>query len=246
MCRFSWQFLRGLFNSPPLSSPIRAGPKQNQTETAKSKMEKESGMESIRHSTVSVNGINMHVAEKGEGPVVLFIHGFPELWYSWRHQILDLASRGYRAVAPDLRGYGDSDAPPSQSGYTSFHIVGDLVALIDAIVGAEEKVFVVAHDWGAIIAWYLCLYRPDRIRALVNMSVAFTRRSPKRKPIESLRALYGDDYYICRFQVYFFFSFLHSFSTAVTISEFRFFFSLFGKKKRKKKMIITFSAAVII
>ncbi|XP_022138061.1 uncharacterized protein LOC111009320 [Momordica charantia] len=96
MCRFSWQFLRGLFNSPPLSSPIRAGPKQNQTETAKSKMEKESGMESIRHSTVSVNGINMHVAEKGEGPVVLFIHGFPELWYSWRHQILDLASRGYR------------------------------------------------------------------------------------------------------------------------------------------------------
>jgi len=160
-------------------------------------------MEGIEHRTVNVNGINMHIAEKGEGPVILFLHGFPELWYSWRHQILALASLGYRAVAPDLRGYGDTDAPASPASYTSLHVVGDLVALLDAIAADQDKVFVVAHDWGAIIAWYLCLYRPDKVKALVNLSVAFTLRNPKRKPLESLRAFYGDDYYICRFQVLF-------------------------------------------
>ncbi|KAE8076798.1 hypothetical protein FH972_015423 [Carpinus fangiana] len=142
----------------------------------------------------------MHIAEKGQGPVILFLHGFPELWYSWRHQIVALASLGYRAVAPDLRGYGDTDAPAEPASYTSLHMVGDLVALLDTIAADQDKVFVVAHDWGAIIAWYLCLYRPDKVKALLNLSVAFTPRNPTRKPLESLRALYGDDYYICRFQ----------------------------------------------
>jgi pimeloyl-ACP methyl ester carboxylesterase len=132
--------------------------------------------------------------------VILFIHGFPELWYSWRHQISALASLGYRAVAPDMRGYGDTDAPSSPSTYTCFHVVGDLIALLDAIAADQDKVFVVGHDWGAIIAWYLCLFRPDRVKALVNMSVVYNPRNPRRKPIESFRALYGDDYYICRFQ----------------------------------------------
>lgn len=153
----------------------------------------------ITHRKVTVNGISMHVAEKGHGPVVLFIHGFPELWYSWRHQILSLAARGYRAVAPDMRGYGGTDAPTDKSSYTYGHIVGDLVALIDDL-GAEQ-VFVVGHDWGAMIAWWLCLFRPDRVKALVNMSVAFMPRNPKMKPLDGIRALYGDDYYICRFQV---------------------------------------------
>ncbi|XP_059455261.1 uncharacterized protein LOC132185510 [Corylus avellana] len=157
-------------------------------------------MEGIEHRTVKVNGINMHIAEKGQGPVILFLHGFPELWYSWRHQIVALASLGYRAVAPDLRGYGDTDAPADPASYTSLHVVGDLVALLDTIAADQDKVFVVAHDWGAVIAWYLCLYRPDKVKALVNLSVAFTPRNPKRKPLDSLRALYGDDYYICRFQ----------------------------------------------
>ena len=80
-------------------------------------------MEGIEHRTVEVNGIKMHVEEKGEGPVVLFLHGFPELWHSWHNQILALASVGYRAVAPDLRGYGDTEAPASISSYTCFHIV---------------------------------------------------------------------------------------------------------------------------
>nr|QIZ16523.1 epoxide hydrolase [Glycine max] len=155
-------------------------------------------MEGIEHRTVEVNGIKMHVAEKGEGPVVLFLHGFPELWYSWRHQILALSALGYRAVAPDLRGYGDTDAPASVSSYTILHLVADVVALIDSL--GVDQVFLVAHDWGAIIGWYTCLFRPDRIKAYVCLSVPFMPRNPKVKPVDAMRALYGDDYYICRFQ----------------------------------------------
>ncbi|XP_056163685.1 uncharacterized protein LOC115689403 isoform X2 [Syzygium oleosum] len=156
-------------------------------------------METIRHRTVKVNGVSLHVAECGEGPLILFIHGFPELWYTWRHQILGLAALGFRAVAPDLRGYGDSDAPAPADAYTALHVVGDLVALLDA-VAAEEKAFVVGHDWGAMMAWYLCLLRPDRVKALVNLSVPWMPRNPGRKPLDGYRAACGDDYYICRFQ----------------------------------------------
>ncbi|KAL2238999.1 uncharacterized protein LOC105163107 [Sesamum indicum] len=155
-------------------------------------------MERIQHRHIQTNGINIHVAEIGEGPAILFLHGFPELWYTWRHQMLSLSSRGYRAIAPDLRGYGDSDAPPSASSYTAFHIIGDLVGLLDAL--GLDQVFLVGHDWGAVMAWYFCLFRPDRIKALVNMSVVFQPRNPRRKPVESMRAILGDDYYICRFQ----------------------------------------------
>ncbi|PKU66801.1 uncharacterized protein LOC110112431 [Dendrobium catenatum] len=155
-------------------------------------------IETIKHRMLQVNGINMHVAEKGDGPVVLLLHGFPELWYSWRHQIVYLAARGYRAVAPDLRGFGDTDAPPDVDAYYMFHLVGDLIALINSL--GQDKVFVVGHDWGAVVAWYLCIFRPDRVKALVNLSVAHTPRNPVRRPVDSLRALYGDDYYICRFQ----------------------------------------------
>ncbi|XP_077240676.1 epoxide hydrolase 1-like [Tasmannia lanceolata] len=151
----------------------------------------------IEHRMVEVNGINMHVAEKGEGPVVLFLHGFPELWYSWRHQMVGLAARGYRAVAPDLRGYGDTDAPSSHTSYTAFQLVGDLIALIDNL--GQDQVYLVGHDWGAIVAWYLCLFRPDKVKALVNLSVSYRPRY-KRKPTESLLATFGEDYYICRFQ----------------------------------------------
>lgn len=155
-------------------------------------------MEQIQHRTLFINGINMHVAETGQGQPILFLHGFPELWYSWRNQMLSLSSHGYRSIAPDLRGYGDTDSPPSAASYSAFHIVGDLVALLDAL--GLDQVFLVGHDWGAVVAWYFCLLRPDRIRALVNMSVVFSPRNPNRKPIESMRAAFGDDYYICRFQ----------------------------------------------
>ncbi|KAG0488239.1 hypothetical protein HPP92_007050 [Vanilla planifolia] len=89
--------------------------------------------EAISHRMAEVNGIKLHVAEKGEGPVVLFVHGFPDLWYTWRHQIVCLADRGYNAVAPNLRGYGDSDVPSELAAYSILHIVGDLVALIDSL-----------------------------------------------------------------------------------------------------------------
>ncbi|MBA0830003.1 hypothetical protein Goarm_014558 [Gossypium armourianum] len=156
-------------------------------------------MEGVEHRIVKVNGINMHVAEKGQGLVILFVHGFPELWYSWRHQISALPSKGYRAVAPDLRGYGGTDAPDSVTCYTCFHIVGDLVELLNTIA-PDQQVFVVGHDWGAIIAWYLCLFRPDKVKAVFTLSVPFTPRNPQMKPTDGWRAIYGNDYYICRFQ----------------------------------------------
>ncbi|TYG53733.1 hypothetical protein ES288_D09G132300v1 [Gossypium darwinii] len=156
-------------------------------------------MEGVEHRIVKVNGINMHVAEKGQGPVILFVHGFPELWYSWRHQISALSSKGYRAVAPDLRDYGGTDAPDSVTCYTCFHIVGDLVELLNTIA-PDQQVFVVGHDWGAIIAWYLCLFRPDKVKAVFTLSVPFTPRNPQMKPTDRWRAIYGNDYYICRFQ----------------------------------------------
>ncbi|MED6171282.1 hypothetical protein PIB30_039356 [Stylosanthes scabra] len=155
-------------------------------------------MEEIEHRRVEVNGINMHVAEKGQGPVVLFLHGFPELWYSWRHQIVSLSQKGYRCVAPDLRGYGDTDAPASVDSYTCFHIVGDIVALIQSL--QVEKVLLVAHDWGALMGWHLCMFRPDLVKAYVCLSVPFLPRNPTVPTVDAMRALYGDDYYICRFQ----------------------------------------------
>ncbi|XP_022752421.1 uncharacterized protein LOC111301196 [Durio zibethinus] len=157
-------------------------------------------MEGIEHKIVKVNGINMHVAEKGEGPVILFLHGFPELWYSWRHQIIALSSLGYRAVAPDLRGFGDTDDPHPVASYTCFHILGDLVELLDAVAPDQEKVFVVGHDWGAYMAWYLCLFRPDKVKALLNLSVPFLPFTRQIRPLDGWRAFYGNDYYICRFQ----------------------------------------------
>ncbi|KAI4341674.1 hypothetical protein MLD38_026368 [Melastoma candidum] len=158
-------------------------------------------MDKIEHSTVSANGINIHVAAVGprDAPAVLFLHGFPELWYSWRHQMISLSSLGYRCIAPDLRGFGDSDAPESPDEYTMLHVVGDVIGVMDA--AGVGKVFLVGHDWGAIVAWSVCLFRPDRVTALVNTSVVFQPRNPGMKPVDMFKNLFGDDYYLCRFQV---------------------------------------------
>ncbi|KAL3626543.1 hypothetical protein CASFOL_030092 [Castilleja foliolosa] len=160
-------------------------------------------MDEIVHNTLSINGLTLHVAEMGRGPIILFLHGFPECWYTWRHQMIFFARHGYRAIAPDLRGFGDTTGAPisDPEKFTTLHVVGDVVSLIDAVAPPDDqRVFVVGHDWGAIIAWSLCLYRPDKVKALVNMSVIFSRRNPSRRPLETLRGVYGDDYYICRFQ----------------------------------------------
>ncbi|PWA65782.1 soluble epoxide hydrolase [Artemisia annua] len=159
-------------------------------------------MEGIEHKIISANGLNIHIAEKGQGTLVLLIHGFPELWYSWRHQILYLADHGYRAVAPDLRGYGDTTGAPvnDHTKFTIYHLVGDLIGLLNAITSEGEKVFVVGQDWGAFVAWHLCMFRLDRVKALVNFSVPFFPWSPMGDLIQMVRAVYGEDHYMVRFQ----------------------------------------------
>ncbi|KAI3712859.1 hypothetical protein L1987_71427 [Smallanthus sonchifolius] len=153
----------------------------------------------LNHHRIKTNGIHIHVAEKqGQGPFVLLLHGFPETWVSWHHQIHDLANHGYHVVAPDLRGYGDSDSPPSPSSYTMFHIVADLIGLLDHF--NQQKVFVVGHDWGATAAWHLSLFRPDRVKGMVAMCVPFFPRDPYIKPTLFFKQSFGDDLYINQFQ----------------------------------------------
>jgi pimeloyl-ACP methyl ester carboxylesterase len=120
----------------------------------------------------------MHLAEQGEGPLVLLCHGFPESWYSWRHQLSALAAAGFHAVAPDMRGYGQTDRPEAIDQYTLFHLVGDMVGVLDAL-GVEQAV-IAGHDWGAPIAWHAALLRPDRFRGVVGLSVPYRPRGPVR------------------------------------------------------------------
>ncbi|KAL7193011.1 hypothetical protein ACSBR2_024764 [Camellia fascicularis] len=155
-------------------------------------------MGEVNQQRIKTNGIWMNIAEKGTGPLVLLLHGFPEFWFGWRHQITDLAKKGYHVVAPDLRGYGDSDSPLSPSSYSVFHIVADLIGLLDHF--GQQQAFVVGTDWGAMAGWYLSLLRPDRVKALVSLSVPFAPRSPNIKTTDSYKQLFGDDFYICQFQ----------------------------------------------
>ncbi|OAY57461.1 epoxide hydrolase A [Manihot esculenta] len=155
-------------------------------------------LEDVNQQRIKANGIWLHVAEKGTGPLVLLLHGFPEFWYSWRHQITFLANHGYHVVAPDLRGYGDSDSPLTHHSYTLLHLVGDLVGILDHF--GEQQAFVVGHDWGAVLAWHLSLHRPDRVKGVIAMSVPYYQRNPDAKVIESFRRIFGDGFYICQFQ----------------------------------------------
>jgi pimeloyl-ACP methyl ester carboxylesterase len=126
------------------------------------------------HRTVEANGIRIHVAEQGSGPLVLLCHGFPESWYSWRHQLRALSAAGFHAVAPDMRGYGLTQRPVEIERYTLFHLVGDMVGVLDAL--GEKTAAIVGHDWGAPVAWHAALMRPDRFRAVVGLSVPYRPR----------------------------------------------------------------------
>src|SRR5947207_5233512 len=132
----------------------------------------------INHRTVETNGIRMHVAEQGTGPLVILCHGFPESWYSWRHQLAALSAAGFHVVAPDMRGYGRTDRPEAIDQYTLLQLVGDMVGLIDAL-GAEQAV-IAGHDWGAPVAWTAAQLRPDRFRAVIGLSVPFRPRGTVR------------------------------------------------------------------
>ncbi|HEU5295707.1 MAG TPA: alpha/beta hydrolase [Burkholderiaceae bacterium] len=135
-------------------------------------------MPALQHRFVQTNGIRMHVAEHGDGPLVVLCHGFPESWYSWRHQLNALADAGYRAVAPDMRGYGQTEAPSAIGDYSMLHLVGDIVGLVQAL-GAATAV-VVGHDWGAPVAWHCALLRPDLFAGVAALSVPFRGRGPVR------------------------------------------------------------------
>lgn len=149
-----------------------------------------------RHA--EIHGIRLAYDEAGAGPLALLVHGWPELAHSWRNQVPALAAAGYRVVAPDMRGYGASDAPAAVEDYTILHLVGDLVGLLDHL-GAADAV-VIGHDWGAVVAWHAALLRPDRFRAVAAMSVVHTLR-PHHAPLATLHRLGHRNFYWQYFQL---------------------------------------------
>ena len=151
----------------------------------------------LRQRRVAVNGISLNIAEQGEGPLVLMLHGFPESWYSWRHQFARLAAAGFHAVAPDMRGYGGSDKPHEISAYNQVEVVADIIGLIPAL-GAETAV-VIGHDWGAPTAWSAAAHHPDRVRAVGALSVPFSPR-PEAPPLDMLREAFKGQFF---YQLYF-------------------------------------------
>jgi len=151
----------------------------------------------LQHRTLEVNGIRMHVTEQGHGPLIILCHGWPELAYSWRHQIPALAELGFRVVAPDMRGFGQTDAPSDSNAYSILHNAGDVVGLVSAF--GERQAIVVGHDWGAPVAWTAAMLRPDVFKAVVGLSVPHRPRGPA-PPLATLRANGMENYYWCYFQ----------------------------------------------
>src|ERR1700687_1753034 len=155
-------------------------------------------MSEFTHRDIETNGITMHVVEAGSGFPVLLCHGFPEMWYSWRHQLRALAGAGFRAIAPDQRGYGETDAPQAIDAYTIHHLVGDLTGLLDAL--GVEKAAIVGHDWGGLLVWQMALLAPHRVAAVVGVNTPFFPRLPAR-PTAMMRAVaQGNFHYILYFQ----------------------------------------------
>jgi pimeloyl-ACP methyl ester carboxylesterase len=146
---------------------------------------------------VETNGIRMAVYEQGSGVPVVMSHGFPELGYSWRHQIPAIANAGFHAIAPDQRGYGHTDRPQAIESYDIHHLTGDLVGLLDAL--KIEKAVFVGHDWGGVVTWAMPLLHPHRVLGVIGVNTPFMPRAPM-DPIALMRAAYGDEMYIVFFQ----------------------------------------------
>ena len=151
-------------------------------------------MSDLRHRTLSTNGIQMHVVEAGDAgaPLVLLCHGFPESWYSWRHQLPVLAAAGYHVVAPDMRGYGQTDKPDDVHAYTQLHHVGDMVGVLDAF--DAKTATIIGHDWGAPVAWNAAVLRPDRFTAIAALSVPWSPRAPM-PPTHLMKMLFGEQWF---------------------------------------------------
>jgi soluble epoxide hydrolase / lipid-phosphate phosphatase len=155
----------------------------------------------IRHHTIRTNGINMHVAEAGEGFPVVMCHGFPELWYSWRHQLTFLAENGFRAIAPDMRGYGQTDAPSDPREYRTSVICADIAGLLDAL--GLEKAVIVGHDWGGFHIWQFGLRYPARTARLIGLNTPYAGPPPTVPYSEALHMAFGEGdrgYYMLYFQ----------------------------------------------
>lgn len=151
-----------------------------------------------RSHVVDAAGTRIHCVEAGDGPLVLLVHGFPESWYSWRHQLPAFADAGYRAVAIDVRGYGRSSKPLAVDAYRMVRLVADNVAVVRAL-GADTAT-IVGHDWGAPIAWTSALLRPAVFTAVAGLSVPYSPPSPFR-PLEMMRAMAGEEeFYVEYFQ----------------------------------------------
>jgi soluble epoxide hydrolase/lipid-phosphate phosphatase len=146
---------------------------------------------------VNSNGIRMAVYEQGEGPAVILLHGFPELAYSWRHQLPALAAAGYRPIAPDQRGYGRTDRPTRVEDYRIEQLVADICGLLDSLQ-LQQATFV-GHDWGALLLWHMSLTCPERIERQIILNIPFQARPPT-DPIALMRERLGDNFYIVNFQ----------------------------------------------
>lgn len=154
-------------------------------------------MSGFKEYAVTANGIRQHVTEAGAGPVVLLCHGFPELGYSWRHQLGALATAGYRAIAPDMRGYGKTEIPGEPGRYTMLDLVGDMVGLLGVL--EIEQAHIVGHDWGASVAWTAAQWRPDLFPSIAGLCVPFVPRGPVSS-LEAVRRAGKDAFYQLYFQ----------------------------------------------
>ncbi|MEX0963531.1 MAG: alpha/beta hydrolase [Pseudohongiellaceae bacterium] len=167
-------------------------PAQTAAQQGESGVSIESPVTGVSFRFIQSNGLKMRIAEAGSGPLVVLAHGWPESWYSWRHQMTMLAAAGYHVVAPDMRGYGETDKPSAVDDYDIVHLAADLVGILDAL--GEETAILVGHDWGSIVAWTTVLLHPTRFTALIAMSVPYGGRVAQ-SPLESWRQAYGENFF---------------------------------------------------
>lgn len=183
--------MSGYLSTVALALLLAAGAAQAQQ--GDDNMSSRSPLDGVSGRFIESNGIRMRVFEAGdEGPLVLLAHGWPESWYNWRHQLTALADAGYRAVAPDMRGYGETAAPPDVDDYDIIDLTDDMVGILDAL--GEETAVMVGHDWGAIVAWHAVVRHPERFDGLVAMSVPYGGTAP-RSPMAGWREASGDNFF---------------------------------------------------
>ena len=151
----------------------------------------------VDFAVVDTNGIQLRVAQAGKGPLIVLVHGWPESWYSWRHQIPALAAAGYRVAAIVVRGYGGSDKPHAIEAYAIKEMCADVAGLVESL--GEKQAVLIGHDWGAPIVWHTALFFPDKVRAVAGLSVPHTGRGPAPR-VELFKNIYKDRFF---YQIYF-------------------------------------------